>query len=134
MDVGTGSGILAILAKHYQVKNISAYDNDQESKRVFDENAEKNAIDNFQWVESWSTDLTNQCDLTVANIIDGVLLSLKPNFQEINSPYFIFTGILKEREQAFLQEMIQDWPLEILQREEEDEWVGFLMENKQNRQ
>ena len=61
------------------------YDNDEESRRVFHENIEKNGQTKILWQEQWSTQLQNQVDLTLANIIDGVLLDLKPEFQAVNS-------------------------------------------------
>ncbi len=130
VDVGTGSGILSLLAHHLDVEKIFAYDNDPESKRVFQENIEKNQASRAKWCEPWAQELKGQIDLTVANIIDGVLLNLKTEFQKVNSPYYIFTGILAEREAAFLEEMTENWPLQILTRLEKDEWVGFLMKQE----
>ncbi len=128
LDVGTGSGILIWLAALKGVVKLFAYDNDGESKRVFLENQEKNPGADVTWVENWSSELSGTVDLTMANIIDGVLLDLKSEFQKMQSRFYIFTGILVEREAAFLEEMQQDWPLVQLQRVEKDEWVGFLFE------
>lgn len=128
LDVGTGSGILAFLAGLIGFEEIYAYDNDPESQRVFLENLAKNPHQQTHWEEKWSPLLTDKVDITVANIIDGVLLSLKDEFQAVNSRYYIFTGILAERENDFLEEMRQDFPLEVLTRVEKDEWIGFLME------
>lgn len=131
VDVGTGSGILAVLLKLAGVKSIYAYDNDPESQRVFDENKQKNQAMDLQWVEAWAQELVGKVDLTVANIIDGVLLDLKPQFQKLKSPYYIFTGILEEREEAFLKEMCESWPLKTLARLQKGEWVGFCFEDNQ---
>jgi ribosomal protein L11 methyltransferase len=130
VDVGTGSGILSFLAAFEDLENIYAYDNDPESHRVFHENLEKNPSDKIQWLENWPTELAGKLDLTLANIIDGVLLDLKPLFQKVNSPFYIFTGILAEREKIFLEEMTQDWNLKVLKRVEKSEWVGFLFERQ----
>jgi len=128
LDVGTGSGILALLAQLQRIKHIYAYDNDVESKRVFLENLEKNQASNIRWVEPWSTELAGSVDLTLANIIDGVLIDLKPEFQKMKSCHYIFTGILKERENQFLEEMTEAWNIEKKARIEKDEWVGFYFE------
>ncbi len=127
LDVGTGSGILAILASLLGFKKVFAFDNDLESKRVFTENLQKNPKVWASWCQNWSTDLRDKVQLTVANIIDGVLLDLKPEFVKVNSDYYIFTGILCERDSAFIEEMTLDWPLQVIQRLEKDEWVGYLM-------
>lgn len=131
LDVGTGSGILALLAHLFDVNRISAYDNDPESKRVLFENLEKNQQPAVDWVENWSVSLAGQTDLTVANIIDGVLLDLKDQFKKVESPFYIFTGILAERDSDFVKEMTDDWELEILDRRTQDEWVGYLMKASQ---
>ena len=128
VDVGTGSGILAILLGLHGIQDIFAYDNDVESKRVFLENLEKNDQRDIAWVESWSKDLSGKVHLTIANIIDGVLLNLKPQFQFLESQYYIFTGILAEREEAFVEEMTEGWNLKILSRLQKGEWVGFCFE------
>lgn len=126
VDVGTGSGILALLAKTKGVENVYAYDNDLECRRVFYENMELNQAGPMKWESEWSRNLAQQVDLTVANIIDGVLLRLKKEFQTTASPYYIFTGILEEREKEFLDEMLLDWPLQTVERLQKAEWVGFI--------
>jgi ribosomal protein L11 methyltransferase len=128
LDVGTGSGILAILARELGVQEVLAYDNDPEAARVVRENCQLNQIANFPWVENWSRSLVGQVDLTVANIIDGVLLDLKDEFRGLASPYYLFTGILEEREANFLAQMTTGWPIKILRRLQQGEWVGFLFE------
>lgn len=129
VDVGTGSGILALLGHLLKIKNVAGYDNDLESRRVFLENLEKNQATQIKWEENWVQSLKNQMDLCVANIIDGVLIDLKPQFRELGCRYYIFTGILLEREDRFLSEMTEGWSLRILKRLVKDEWVGFLVEN-----
>lgn len=126
VDVGTGSGILALLGQKFGIRNIWAYDNDPECKRVFFENLELNESTPMIWETEWSQNLNGQLDLTVANIIDGVLIKLKPEFQKVKSPYYIFTGILEEREKEFLEEMLAQWPLKTIARLQKTEWVGFI--------
>jgi len=128
LDVGTGSGILAILAYLLKAEPIYAYDNDPESHRVFLENCERNSVPPLPWVEKWSDSLAGKVQVTVANIIDGVLCDLKDDFQKMKSQTYIFTGILKEREPVFLQEMLEGWNLKQVRRLEKGEWVGFQFE------
>ncbi len=128
LDVGTGSGILALLSHLLKANPIYAYDNDPESQRVFLENCERNNIPPLPWVENWSDSLAGEIQITVANIIDGVLVDLKKDFQKVKCQTYIFTGILKEREPAFLQEMLEGWNLKQVRRLEKGEWVGFEFE------
>ena len=130
IDVGTGSGILALLMRHLGVDRVYAYDNDDESERVFLENLEKNKATAIDWVENWPELGSTDLQLVVANIIDGVLIELKESFMKLSRPghRYIFTGILKEREQDFLKEMMQGWSLTLVQKIEKEEWVGFCFE------
>lgn len=125
-DIGTGSGILSFVSKLNQIPMIYCYDNDSESQRVFNENKLKNNMNDLIWVEKWQSELVGKVDLLIANIIDGVLLNLKPSFKKLGCPYILFTGILQERESAFLAEMLDDWNLQQVQRVQKKEWVGFL--------
>lgn len=128
-DIGTGSGILAILADKLEVETVTAYDNDVEAKRVFTENTQKNSAKNCHWLEQWEQQ--KNVEVCVANIIDGVLLELKPQFVELDCEFYIFTGVLAEREQDFLKEMLLNWPLELIERKQKDEWVGFCFRKSQ---
>lgn len=138
LDVGTGSGLLAFMAERLGADNIYAYDNDPESKRVYAENLEKNArlcpnqvkVERHQWMVDWSTELSGKVDITVANIIDGVLMDLKPEFLKVKSPFFIFTGVLLERETDFLEAMLKETPWKIMQREARKEWAGYIFESR----
>ncbi len=128
LDVGTGSGILAILARKLNYTKGYAYDNDPESHRVFTENLQKNNIDNVDWIESWSQDLTDKVDLLIANIIDGVLLDLKEEFKKVKPRYCIFTGVLEERAKDFVKEMTENWNLKLIKEDQKEEWKGYIFE------
>jgi ribosomal protein L11 methyltransferase len=130
-DVGTGTGILAMLMSKLGVPKIKASDIDRECERVSKENLGNNKVENVEWSEDFSRD-EDRYDLIVANIIDGVLVDLKNDFKEHALPttQFIMSGILLEREQEFLQNILKDWPLEIRQRHAMKEWVGFWFSPK----
>lgn len=125
-DVGTGTGILAMLMSKLGVQNVMASDIDQECKRVSLENYAKNKVENVVWSDDFSR-AEGQWDLIVANIIDGVLVDLKSDFRAQASPgtHFIFSGIMLEREKEFLSQFVNDWPLKVRQRYAMKEWVGF---------
>jgi ribosomal protein L11 methyltransferase len=130
-DVGTGTGILAMLMAKLGVPHIKASDIDRECERVSKENLENNKVENVEWSEDFSRD-EGTYDLIVANIIDGVLVDLKDDFKNHAkaSTQFIVSGILLEREQEFLRNFLKDWPLQIHQRLAMKEWVGFWVSPK----
>jgi ribosomal protein L11 methyltransferase len=125
-DVGTGTGLLAILMSKLGIPQIHCSDIDPECKRVTFENFEKNQIQNVTWSEDFSRQ-EGTFDLIVANIIDGVLCDLKSDFQSHahKNTHFIFSGILIEREKDFVAQMLNDWPLQLQKRFAMKEWVGY---------
>jgi ribosomal protein L11 methyltransferase len=127
-DVGTGTGILALLMSKLGVPQITCSDIDEECRRVSQENFENNKATNIAWSEDFSRE-TGTWDLIVANIIDGVLLDLKTDFRDHAGPntHFILSGILHEREDNFIRDFLKDWPLKVRKRFAMKEWVGFWL-------
>lgn len=127
-DVGTGTGILALLLSKLGVPEIHCSDIDEECRRVSQENFEKNQATNIVWSEDFSRQ-DGQWDLIVANIIDGVLLDLKTDFRDHAGPNtnFILSGILHERDDQFIRDFLKDWPLKIHKRLAMKEWVGYWL-------
>lgn len=125
-DVGTGTGILAILMAKLGIPQVYASDIDPECKRVSLENLQNNQVDTVIWSDDFSRQ-EGTWDLIVANIIDGVLCDLKSDFRARSheKTQFIFSGILLEREKDFLNQMLKDWPLKVEKRFAMKEWVGF---------
>lgn len=127
-DVGTGTGILALLMSKLGVKEILCSDIDPECIRVSNENFTKNKITNVKWSDDFSRE-EGKWDLIVANIIDGVLLDLKSDFQNHCAPgtHLILSGIMLERDKEFIEKFRQDWPLKIRKRLAMKEWVGYWL-------
>jgi ribosomal protein L11 methyltransferase len=108
IEMGCGSGILAIGAALLGFKDVRGFDNDPDCKRVSDENA---AINNVA-IPFTIDDLSHAyppSDIVVANILAHVLIqfaktivsSLKPNCHTLQgvtvSPRLILSGILVEQ-------------------------------------
>lgn len=102
IDVGTGSGILAIGAALLGGKDILAIDIDADAVKVAKENIALNQLENhIRVLEGNLLDkVTETCDLCVANIIADVICSLCLPLREHIKPdgFFICSGIIKERE------------------------------------
>lgn len=104
LDVGTGTGILAILARQLGVANIFATEIEPEARRVARENFERNACADVVMNEAQVEDLAPRFDVVVANIIDGVLVRLQEPLKAKVKPggWLILSGIITEREPDFL--------------------------------
>jgi ribosomal protein L11 methyltransferase len=152
LDVGTGTGLLALLAEHVGFTKIIANDIDPEARRVARENLEINshtiALKDDAEVAAHQKDkmssskpsiceivdedlnqISGQYDWVVANIIDGVLIMLQADLKKrVNkNGYLLLTGILNEREKTFRAEFLFDG-FKLIERRELGEWVGFLLQ------
>jgi ribosomal protein L11 methyltransferase len=104
LDVGTGTGILAILAARMGFSRVAATEIEEEARRVAHENFARNSARvelNSRQVE----DLTEKFDVVVANIIDGVLVRIQDALKSRVKPggWLLVSGIILEREQTFLE-------------------------------
>ncbi len=107
MDVGTGSGILAIAAARLGARNVLAVDIDPDAVKVARENVSHNGVDDR--VRVIQGDLVNgeamPCELAVANIVaDAIVLLCAPLTRHLTpGGALICSGIIKERESDVLK-------------------------------
>ena len=103
LDVGTGSGILAIVSEKLGASLVRGYDIDPVAVRVARENAEENGAKN---VSFGTSDLLASVekpeggyDLAVANIVADVLLRMAPDLPACLRPgaRLICSGIIEPR-------------------------------------
>ncbi len=127
LDVGTGTGILGILGRHVGFSKVKGLEVDPEAIRVAGENVVKNKISAFEVSATPIDELRETYDLVIANIIDGVLLKIKPYLIKCmkSGGSMILTGILKDHESEFISDFIEEQNLTIEMRLEKDDWVGF---------
>lgn len=129
IDVGTGSGILAIGAAMLGAKDVLAIDIDPTAVKVAQENIEHNHLtDRITAIEGNLLDKTDSsCDLCVANIIaDVICFFAKPLTAHIvPGGKFISSGIIKEREGDVHNALIEAG-YEIIEIRRKGEWVAML--------
>lgn len=129
IDVGTGSGILAIGAAMLGAKDVLAIDIDPTAVKVAKENVEHNGLQNvIRAVEGNLLESTDGvCDVCVANIIaDVICMFAKPLIPHIvEGGLFICSGIIKEREQDVVNALTEA-NYTILEIRRKGEWVAML--------
>lgn len=105
LDVGTGTGILAILARQLGVARLVATEIEADARRVAKENFALNACVDVVLDDTQVQDLTETFDVVMANIIDGVLVRLRNELIARVKPggWFVASGIITEREPDFLR-------------------------------
>ena len=129
MDVGTGSGILAIGAAMLGAENVLAVDIDPTAVKVAKENIEHNHLqDKITAVTGNLLEgIDGTCELCVANIIaDIICIFAEPlNAHIVPGGLFIASGIIKEREQDVLN-ALKVANYEVLEIRRKGEWVAVL--------
>jgi ribosomal protein L11 methyltransferase len=129
IDVGTGTGILAMLAFQEGIQRVLGIEIDPEARRVGRENIANNKMTQIELSDQLLENVREQFDFVVANIIDGVLILLKNDLLRILKPggQIFLTGILLEREDDFLAQFVETSNLQMVRRIEKDEWVGYWL-------
>jgi ribosomal protein L11 methyltransferase len=128
LDVGTGTGILAILAHQLGAKRIAATEIEPEARRVALENFQRNECKHIQMDERQLQDLEESFDVVVANIIDGVLVRVQePLLQRVRpGGYLIVSGIISERETDFLSGFRLPPGVQWQSRVQKGDWLAFV--------
>ena len=102
MDIGTGTGILAITAAHMGASHVLASDIDPMAVRVAKENVEINGFAGV--IDCKAGNLlevaTEAVDVVIANIIADVIIMIAEPVRDFVKPggVFICSGIARERE------------------------------------
>ncbi|MBE6905715.1 MAG: 50S ribosomal protein L11 methyltransferase [Ruminococcaceae bacterium] len=131
LDIGTGSGILAVAALLLGAKSAVGVDIDEVAVRVAGENATANGVDDR--VAFHAGDLTEKVSgrfwLVTANIVADVIIRLIPDLEQFLLPdgVFIASGIIDTREQDVLDALTKaDYCL--VRREESGGWVALAVQ------
>ncbi len=129
LDVGTGSGILALGATALGCQNVVANDIDPVACCVARENIKKNHYAEQINVSDRSLeDLPGQFELIVANILAEENIRLRHAFFDHLRPggWLVLSGILREKE-ALVRGGFADLPLRFFPSRYQDEWVCLLL-------
>lgn len=128
LDVGTGSGILALGAAALGCKKIVANDIDSDVCDVARANIEKNGLESqISVTDQHLEKLTGQYDLVVANILAEENVRLKHEFMNHldSRGWLVLSGILTEKE-AFVRQGFDSLALEHISTSYADEWVCLV--------
>lgn len=131
LDVGTGTGILAMAAAVYGADQIMAIDNDPEAVTVASHNVN---VNHFDWNVGISTrpldDLEGPYDLICANIIHDVLVDMAPIITRLaaQNSHIILAGILNGKQEENIATVYQDNGMYLVRAEYDDEWAALLLE------
>ena len=129
LDVGTGTGILAIAASMLGAKSCLGIDIDVDAVRIAEENLERNGLSDK--IELREGDLMEgvdfEADIIVANLMADLVIRLAPAAAEQLKPsgIFISSGILDIKEEV-VTEAVRNAGFEIEEVLHDGEWCAVI--------
>lgn len=126
LDVGTGTGILAIAAAKLGAR-IEACDTDADAIEIARENARLNNVAdqvNF-WVGSID-EATASADLVCANLTADVIVGIARTLVSLTCGKLILSGIL-ETQMEMVQAALRDSGITEVEIEQDGEWVALIV-------
>ena len=129
IDVGTGSGVLAIAAQRLGASRVIAIDDDPDAISAARENAERNGAVIDAQVADLRHIALSRFDLVLANLTGGLLMQSAGRLQDLATPRgpMILSGFTREEEPAVLAAFPR---LVTVDRAQEDEWVCVTLQRE----
>ena len=135
MDLGTGSGILAIAAAKSGVTSIDALDIDEDSIKATKTNCELNQVNFFSEKSDLETFLIKEknktYDLILANILLPVILKTLPSMDLVtkSGSEMILSGLITSQKEEVL-EACSKYNFELTEEITQGDWIGLRVKKK----
>ena len=133
LDVGTGSGILAMACRLFGAKEVMAIDNDPDAVETAKQNVARNHLEDRISVSGREISLLkNGFDLIVANITHDILTDLAKHLAGLINPrgFLVLSGILKGDQECSIREIFAKHGLAYIKSLFEDEWAALQFQKK----
>lgn len=131
LDVGTGSGILALSGAKLGAAKVTAMDIDPVAVKVTLDNIKRNRMEGL--IEVYESNLLNRrldskFNLVVANIISNAIIEISSQLKRVLEPggLFLASGIIEERYAEVLDSLIKQGFSHVKNVFEEG-WVGLIV-------
>ena len=137
LDVGTGSGILAIAAAKLGAESVYAIDNSSVAVESTIANTEMNSLqDRIQVVlgvldDAEAARMEGQYDFVIANIIAHIIGSIAPQLARVVSPtgVLVVSGIIEARLHDALDPLLAA-NLELIEQVMIDDWMALVLRRR----
>ena len=133
LDVGTGSGILAIAAAKLGFSPISAIDNDPLAVTVAKENMTRNQVaDRIKTsIQPLADQPSQSAEIILANILAHVLIEMMPELQRILTPSgsLVMSGIIR-RQYPEMRVAIEANGLKLCRILQKGDWLALVCQNR----
>ena len=125
VDLGTGSGILALSAKCLGAEHVVAIDLDPVAISTAETNAQLNKIDNVDFrvgdVRRWKP--AHRIDIVTANLFSQLLIEILPKLKR--GRWLILSGVLRDQEKEFIYALRRS-KIDIVQVRRRGKWSAVL--------
>jgi len=127
IDVGTGTGILAMIAAFLGAKEVLALDYDEVAVKVARENIQQNGLAHLITVKENNllVGVEKRAELIVANIVATTIMKLALQAKErLNQGgFFLVSGIINEKREIVFT-ALQEIGFAIVEEKTQDDWVA----------
>jgi ribosomal protein L11 methyltransferase len=125
VDLGTGSGILALAARWLGAKHVIAIDNDPTAISTAKENARLNKISGVKFqvsdIRDWN--FPRDVEVVTANLFSELLIEVAPRFRFAH--WLILSGILRAQEEDVSRALTRH-KIDIIEARRRGKWVAIL--------
>lgn len=132
LDLGTGSGILAIIASKLGAKSVDAVDIDALAVNVAEENSAINSCTNITCYTGELKSVKNApYDLIVANIIADVIADIAVDIPAdlADDGIFVCSGIINTKKDRVV-EALKAAGMEIIEERTKNDWMAYIAKKK----
>ncbi len=133
LDIGTGSGILAILASKLGAKKVDAYDIDPVAVRVAKENVRENGVSNVECgVSDLLSAVQGKYDFVCANIVADIIVRMAPDIANYmnTGARLVTSGIIEGQTERVKEALLKGGELCLIDSKIENDWHAFVFEKK----
>lgn len=130
LDIGTGTGILAIIAAKLGVKEITGVDIDPAAVAAAKENIRLNGVgDRIEIIKGdLSKDISGSYSLIVANLLPNLIKRLLPSIPDLlmDNGTLILSGIIKNKRKEII-DILKNYNFFLVEEICQKEWLSFVV-------
>jgi len=129
LDVGTGTGVLALAARRFGAREVLGLDNDPRAVAHARQNARLNHISRARFITAdllhWKS--STRYNFITANLFSELLIAALPTFRHAlhAKGYLIASGILQEQTDEVTRALHQN-AFQVEKRRRRGKWIAFL--------
>lgn len=127
-DIGTGSGILSIVASKLGAEEVIGVDLDEVAVDAAKINVEYNKVNNVKILHGNLVDVVDgKADIVIANIIADVVIYLSSFIKDYikDDGLFISSGIIKDKQREVEDALVQNG-FKIIDKHNKGEWIAIV--------